>query len=452
MKIGFVGLGKLGLPCALALDLKGHDVMGYDLNPKVMQKETVPYREQGPHGEPSIEPLLRSSRLRFAHDLGEVVRHSEIIFVAVQTPHEPKYEGVTRLPAERKDFVYTWLVSGMRELAKHIADAGEDKIVVIISTVLPGTLKKYIFPVINRRVKVVYNPFFIAMGTTMRDFLYPEFVLLGVHDAAAAEKVEALYRTVISAPIFRTAIENAELIKVAYNTYISMKIVFANTLMEICHKTPGADVDQIVEALKLATTRIMSAKYLSGGMGDGGGCHPRDNIALSFLARDLNLSYDFFESLMRARENQTEWLGKLVAEEAQRTDRHLPIVILGKSFKPETNITTGSPATLLKNVLEEWGHRVQMYDPYVDGDSPPPIFGASLFVIATKHPDFATFDFAPGSIVVDPWRFIPSKPGVRVVAVGRPPAVDDTTQAADAAREWSGIGAPLASAAERAAS
>jgi UDPglucose 6-dehydrogenase len=429
MKVGFVGLGKLGLPCALALDLKGHDVMGYDINPNVMQKESVPYREEGPSGEPSIEPILRNSRIRFARDLGEVVRHAEVIFVAIQTPHEPKYEGVTRMPAERKDFVYTWLVNGMKDLAARIAEGGEDKVVVIISTVLPGTLKKYIFPVINSHVKVVYNPFFIAMGTTMRNFLYPEFVLLGVRDEAAAQQVEALYRSVISAPVFKTAIENAELIKVAYNTYISMKIVFANTLMEICHKTPGADVDAIVDALKLATTRIMSAKYLSGGMGDGGGCHPRDNIALSFLARDLNLSYDFFESLMRARENQTEWLARLVAEEAQRSDHALPIIILGKSFKPETNITTGSPATLLRNILEEWGHRVQMYDPYVDADAAPPHFGAGLFVIATKHPDFAAFEFAAGSVVIDPWRYVPSRAGVKVISVGRLPAEGGNTDA-----------------------
>ena len=99
--------------------------------------------------------------------------------------------------------------------------------------------------------------------------------------------------------------ENAEAIKVAYNTYISMKIAYANTWMEICHKIPGTDVDQVTGALELATTRIMSPKYLTGGMGDGGGCHPRDNIALSWLARELDLSYDFFEHLMIARERQT---------------------------------------------------------------------------------------------------------------------------------------------------
>jgi UDPglucose 6-dehydrogenase len=421
MKVGFLGLGKLGLPCALAIDMKGHDVMGYDINPSVLQKEHVPYRETGPNGEPSIEPILKASRLRFAKDLRDLVEHSELIFVPIQTPHEERYEGVTRLPGERKDFVYRWLIAGIRDLSKQIADLGEDRIVVVISTVLPGTMRKHIFPAINSHVKMCYNPFFIAMGTTMRDFLHPEMVLLGVHDENAARRVEEFYATVIDAPVYRTSIENAETIKVAYNTFISMKIAFANTWMEICHKIPGADVDEVTAALALATRRIISPMYLKGGMGDGGGCHPRDNIALSWLARELRLSYDFFEGLMIARERQTEWLAELMeAYDAVGEARALK-VILGKSFKPETNITVGSPAVLLKNLLEERGHEVQMYDPYVDVGLPIPRYPASTFVIGTKHPEFVDFEFPQGSVVIDPWRYIPQRPGVNVVSVGHAP-------------------------------
>jgi UDPglucose 6-dehydrogenase len=115
------------------------------------------------------------------------------------------------------------------------------------------------------------------MGATMRDFLHPEIVLLGVHDPNAAKQVEEFYATIVDAPVYQTSIDNVEAIKVAYNTYISM----TNTWMEICHKIPGTDVDEVTGALALATRRIMSPMYLKGGMGDGGGCHPRDNIALS---------------------------------------------------------------------------------------------------------------------------------------------------------------------------
>lgn len=419
MKIGFLGLGKLGLPCALAIDLKGHDVMGYDTNPNVMQKDRIPYRETGPDGTSPLEPVLRASKLRFAKSVRELVEHSEIIFVPIQTPHEERYEGITRLPEERKDFIYRWLAEGMKGLAAEIEKLGQDRIVVVISTVLPGTMRKHIFPLLNEHVKICYNPFFIAMGTTMRDFLHPEFVLLGVRDEEAAKCVEQFYGTVIDAPVYRTSIENAEAIKVAYNTYISMKIAFANTWMEICHKIPGTDVDAVTDALALATTRIMSPKYLRGGMGDGGGCHPRDNIALSWLARELHLSYDFFESLMIARERQTEWLAELMESfDPPRGERMLK-VILGKSFKMETNITVGSPAVLLKNLLQERGHDVDMYDPYVDVGAPPPPYPASVFLIGTNHPDFASFKFPKGSVVIDPWRYIPPQAGVKIVPVGR---------------------------------
>ncbi len=422
MKIGFLGLGKLGLPCALAVDLKGHEVIGHDINPRVMQKEHVPYKEMGPDGEPSIEPILRASNLKFARDLDELVAESELIFVPIQTPHEDRYEGVTRLPGERKNFNYRWLIRGIQQLSDAIARLGEDRIVIVISTVLPGAMRKHIIPIINDHVKVCYNPFFIAMGTTMRDFLYPEFVLLGARDEDAFEKVENFYKTMVSAPVYRTTIENAETIKVAYNTFITMKIVFANTFMEICHRLPGTDVDAVTDALKLASARIISPSYMAGGMGDGGGCHPRDNIALSWLARELGLSYDFFESLMIARENQTEWLAELMEAHDPPTGERLLKVILGKSFKAETDITLGSPAVLLKNLLLERGNDVEMWDPYVDAELPRPEFPPGVFLIGTRHPDFIDFEFPEGSVVIDPWRYIPEQPGVEVIGVGRSPA------------------------------
>lgn len=411
MKIGFVGLGKLGMPCALAISLKGHDVMGFDVCPEKMQKHTFTFCERGPNGEPSIEPLLKKSNLGFG-SLREVVRHSDIIFVAVQTPHNERYEGVTRLPTERIDFDYTYLVNCIRDLSLVIQEGGEDKVVVIISTVLPGTLRKHVLPLINNHVRLCYNPFFIAMGTAMTDFYNPEFVLFGVVDEEAAKKAEVFYKTIHNAPFFRTSLENAELIKVAYNTFIGTKIAFANTIMEICHKLPGTNVDEVMTALQLAKDRLISGKYLGGGMGDGGGCHPRDNIALSWLARELHLSFDWFEAIMLARENQTEWLAWLMVQ------HKLPKVILGKAFKAETNIVVGSPAVLMKNLLEESGHEVTMWDPYVDKHRIPELRRPGVFFVATRHPEFRTFTFPKGSVVIDPWRYIPDQEGVTVIRVG----------------------------------
>jgi UDPglucose 6-dehydrogenase len=314
------------------------------------------------------------------------------------------------------DFNYNALVSAISKISQIVDENGEDKIVVIISTVLPGTIDKYIKPILSDRIKLCYNPFFIAMGTTINDFLNPEFILLGVDDEDAAERVVNFYSTIHNKRVFKTSVKNAELIKVAYNTFIGMKIVYANTMMEICHKT-DCDVDQIIDAISLADQRLISSKYLRGGMGDGGGCHPRDNIAMSWLSRELDLSHDFFNDLMIAREDQTEWL----ADECLKHDRK--IYILGKSFKPETNITTGSPSILLYNILTEKGADVDILDPHIDGEE---YFSSrflaaevnSLFFIGAQHDAFRNLEFPTGSIVIDPFRYMPDIEGSTLIKIG----------------------------------
>tara|TARA_B100001179_G_scaffold214948_1_gene184725 strand:- start:17 stop:1267 length:1251 start_codon:yes stop_codon:yes gene_type:complete len=411
MKIGFLGLGKLGLPCALAIERKGHDVFGYDSNPIVQEyvrNKKIPYKEEG------VNQALTNSNIKLV-TLSELVKFSEIIFVGVQTPHHEKYEGITELPHDRVDFDYTFLKNASTELFEEIKKQNLEKTVIMISTVLPETIEREIKPLLNNQVKLCYNPFFIAMGTTMHDYLNPEFVLFGVEDLGAAKKAEEFYKTITSAPFFKTSIKNAELIKVAYNTFIGMKIVFANVLMEICHKT-GTDVDEVTNALKLANERLISGKYFTGGMGDGGACHPRDNIALSWLSRKLDLSFDWFENIMLAREKQTEWLANLME------GYDLPKVILGTSYKPESNLETGSASLLLKNILEKRGQKVIKYDPYVDlntaGNIKQKFKEPCVFLIGTKHPDFINFNFPEGSVVIDPWRYMPDKSGIKIIRLG----------------------------------
>ena len=391
MKIGFVGLGKLGLPVALAVESKGHDVVGYDISDNVkniIEAKKIPYKEIW------AQDYLDKSNIKF-ESLKNVVNHSEIIFVPIQTPHDPLYEGITRIPDKRIDFDYSFLISGMKKLSDEIERQGQDKVVIIISTVLPGTIRQQIKPLLGKKTKICYNPFFIAMGTTMKDFLYPEFILFGVDDLEAADKAEKFYRTINNATFFKTTIENAELIKVSYNTFISTKIAFINTIMEMCHKLPNTNIDDVTNALMLGNKRLISGAYLRGGMGDGGGCHPRDNIALSWLARKLDISNDFFDQIMMQREKQTDWLVSLIKQNQIKN---------GKSFKPETNIQTGSPSILLDNLLKESGINAIMYDPYVD--TTKPVFEKGVYFIGTQHEIFERFNFPKGSIIIDPFRMI----------------------------------------------
>jgi len=412
MRIGFIGLGKLGLPCALAMEEKGHEVCGFDVSESVceiVKTRKIPYLEE------RAQELLQFSRIETV-PLAEVVKRSEIIFVAVQTPHEPRFEGVTPLPEDRADFDYSFLKEAVRNLANELRDQGEDRIVAIISTVLPGTLKREIEPHLNERVKLCYNPYFIAMGTCIEDFCDPEFTLLGCEDDWAARRMAQFYDTIHKAPLFVTSIVNAEMIKVFYNTFITMKICFANTVMEIADAV-GGDCDEVTAALSLATKRIISNAYMRGGMGDGGGCHPRDNIALSWLARKLDISYDFFGQLMKCRERQMSGLAARALLECRLFK--VPCIVLGKTFKPESNLEIGSPARLFVCFYHWYGPEPDVcYDPYVD-DGPPPLDEKATYFIATQHEVFKTYRFPEGSTVIDPFGYIPPQLGVTVRHIGR---------------------------------
>ena len=416
MNVGFVGLGKLGLPSALAIESKGHAVVGYDINPRVKE-----YVESGsiPYLEADVPELLRKTRLRIL-PLADVLEQSEIVFVPVQTPHDPLYEGVTRLPKTTADFDYTYLKDACRSISAELDRLGQDRIVIIISTVLPGTIEREIKPLLSPRVRLCYNPFFIAMGTTVYDFLNPEIVLFGVDDPEAVAKAKEFYATITDAPFHEMRIVNAELVKVNYNTFITMKINFANNLMEVCHKMRGhgADVDVVVRALSDCGRRIISPSYMGGGMPDGGGCHPRDNIALADFARRHGLSNDIYTEGMEVREHHIRWFADMVEGHGKG---RLPRVILGKSYKPETNLTVGSPAVRLHNELRERGIECMAWDPHVDGEEGyGAVAGApAVFFVGTKHDRFRDMEYPRGSIVIDPFGYVEKRDGVELVRIGR---------------------------------
>lgn len=410
-KIGFIGLGKLGLPVALAIENKGHKIMGYDIDKKIIEyikSQKIPYKEI------HANRLLKKTKIKLG-SISDVISFADIVFVTIQTPHHPMYEGITRIPKKRVDFNYTYLIKGVKDIAQAAKHLKKHTTLVIVSTVLPGTIEREIKPLLNEYIHLVYEPLFIAMGTTINDFLNPEFVLMGVEEDQPAKQLEEFYKTIHTKPVFHTDIKTAELIKVAYNTFIGLKIVFINTMMEICHKI-GADIDSVSSAMSIATNRLISPKYLQGGMGDGGGCHPRDNIALSWLARKLHLSHDIFNDLMLARENQTEWLTDLI-QDVQRKHK-LPIIILGKSFKPETNLVIGSPAILLANILKEKKIPFSHYDPHL-GEIISVYKRKAIYFLSTKHGIFKKYKFAKGSIVFDPFGYIADKPGVEIIHIGR---------------------------------
>jgi UDPglucose 6-dehydrogenase len=420
MKIGVIGLGRLGLPVAVAIDNKGHDVLGYDINPAYNSskrpKDMLYTKETDETGKNTLDAMLDKSTAKIADTMREVIEHAEIIFVAIQTPHQKQFEGHLPMPEERCDFNYDYLVSCMEALSAELDQMQQKKIVTIISTVLPGTLRKYILPKLSPYIQLCYNPFFIAMGTVVYDFYNPEFILLGRVDDDAEAKVREFYATITDGHVYSTSLENAELIKVSYNTFITTKLVLANNIMEMCHRLPNTNVDEVTNALKLGTRRLVSTSYLTGGMGDGGGCHPRDNIAMSWLNRELGIEHNYFDFIMKKREKQTDFFVDLIEEKIKETG--MDVCVLGKSFKPETNLIEGSPAILVKNLLALRNIAAEQYDPHIDVTVTDFKLEKKIYFIGCRHSVFQTYDFPEGSCVIDPNRYIPLKEGVDVVHVG----------------------------------
>lgn len=444
LRVGMLGLGKLGLPVAAAMAWAGAEVIGYDIDPKRMRFDLVrhPVLETGPEGAGEFGDILLRLRdrhapsggsLRFEPRFREFLESAgDLIFIAVPTPHRPGFgfDGERPLMAAPEDFDYGDLASVVHGIA--VSGFVSGGTVAIISTVLPGTCGRLLAPQIPPHWGWVYNPSFIAMGTTMRDFLDPEFVLLGldahVGDVIARARVDGFYAQLLpQARRLWMSVASAELTKMLYNTWITQKILLANTAMEIAHAIPGAHVDEVTGALRLATRRIASPAYMDAGMGDGGGCHPRDNVALAALAQQLRLSYDPFLSAVVGRERQTLWLGQIIAQVRRETPAlaAAPVHVLGYAYKPASNLTLGSPAFLLAHYLMAIGIPVECWDPYVRAEDAGslcvPADGPALAVLGCRHPTFVGWEarnLPPGSVLVDPFRIARPHAGVRYVPLG----------------------------------
>jgi len=411
--IGIVGFGKLGCPIGVSFAYKGHRVLAYDVIVENVICKTWPWQEQGYDGR-TFDELRHRANIEWA-SVEVMVHECEVIFVVVQTPHEERYEGITRLPDERVDFDYSFLMDAVADVAVQCVIQRCHRTVAVVSTVLPGTIRREIEPLCGEWVMLVYNPAFAAMGYAMRDYLNPEFVVVGTRDGLEDETMAALWQTMTDAPVLMETYETAEAIKVLYNTYVTSKICYANAVMEVCHKM-GAHADRVTDAMALATRRITSSMYMRGGMGDGGACHPRDLIALSWLSRELDLSYDIFGTLAMAREKQAEWLCNLVTKLAK--ERGLHPFILGTAFKAGTNLEIGSSALLCKAILEETWGKIGTWDPVIESSRASLEDSPHVYLIGCNHPSLIVYPYPPGSVVVDPWRMIPDQAGVTVLRVG----------------------------------
>lgn len=356
MQITVVGLGKLGSVLAAVLADKGNTVIGVDLDPefvKAINDGRAPVEETG------LDELIRknSQRLSATQDCGAAVAGSAITFIVVPTPSEP--DGT---------FSLRYVLHAAQSVAMALRDRKEFHLIVLSSTVIPGSTGGSVLPLLERvsgkkcgrDFGLCYNPEFIALGSVIRDMLNPDMILIGESDARSGQMLEQLYQGVCESKpaVARMNFVNAELTKLSVNTFVTTKISYANMLAQVCERLPGADVDVVTAALGL-DTRI-GRKYLKGALGYGGPCFPRDNIAFASLARRLGVEATLAEATDQVNRRQVRRLGDLILALLPENGT---AGILGLSYKPSTNVVEESQGLLLAQYLFERNVPVVVYDP-----------------------------------------------------------------------------------------
>ena len=420
---------------AAAFAHRGLEVIGVDVNERSIEAINAGH---APVQETNLEEMISANRERIrataSHE--DAILNSDISFVIVPTPSD-----------ERGSFSLQYAAWAFKEIGKALAKKNGYHNVVLTSTVLPGSTRQALLPILEkesgkkagRDFGICYSPEFIALGSIIRDFLNPDFTLIGELDDKCGAQLEAIYSRVMenNSPSARMSLENAELTKISVNTFVTTKITFANMLAEICEKLPNGNVDVVTNALGM-DTRI-GRKYLTGALGYGGPCFPRDNVALTFIAKELGVDAKLAET--------TDTMNRAVATKVVERLRPMirenaTVAVLGLSYKPFSHVTEESQALYIAGALSKAGARVVGFDPLAGEMALNELHGqivvldsiekclqqADAVLIATPDPafkDLTAEDFRNEHaevLVVDFWRLLKDKltnqPNIKYVAFG----------------------------------
>jgi UDPglucose 6-dehydrogenase len=422
--IGVIGTGYVGLVTAAGFAELGSDVWCIDID-----EAKIEALKEGriPIWEPGLEDLVRrhSGRMHYSTQVSDALEHARLLFVAVGTP--PTYSGDADLSAVHA------VVSAMPPSDRHA--------LVMKSTVPVGTgdeIKRAFTEQAKGAFRYVSCPEFLREGTAVKDFLKPDRVVVGDDGDWAGDAVVDLYEP-LGAPLVRTDIRSAEMVKLASNAFLATKISFINEIANVCEET-GADVVEVARGMGL-DDRI-GPKFLQAGIGFGGSCFPKDVAALKQLAGNSGYHFQLLNSVIEVNELQKrrvvaklhKHLGSLVGKE---------IALLGLAFKPNTDDMREASSLVLSARLSAAGARVRAYDPVAEDEArklisgldfkasaADAIDGADAVVLVTEWPEFGELDFAAvaaamrGRLVVDGRNFLDpeavSAAGLTYEGVGRP--------------------------------
>ena len=414
--VSIIGLGKLGASMAAAVASRGFNVIGVDLEGRCVESIN---KGVAPVQETDLQTTIdkHRERLRATMDYKDAVLNSHITFVVVPTPS-----------CDNEGFSIRFAASAFEEIGRALTEKKTYHLVVLTSTVLPGSTRYGLLPVLEREgVKagqdfgLCYSPEFIALGSVIRDFLNPDLILIGEFDRKSGDMLENFYsKTVTNTPhTKRMSLENAELAKIALNTYVTTKITYANMIAELCQQLPGGDVDAVTDAIGMDSR--VGKKYLTGALGYGGPCFPRDNVAMSFFAGIVGV--DAKIPMVTHETNKT-----IVDRVVQRLKKDIrlgkTVGVLGLTYKPHTPILEESQGLRIALELVKAGATVFAYDPMVNGvdnelkdkvvlvnDPYQCIASTDVILIATQDPVFIDIDpkHFSGKTVLDFWRILDRK-------------------------------------------
>lgn len=360
-RIGIIGLGKLGFPLAALLNNAGLEVHVNDADLSVLKKIES---EISPIDEPEIEKYFPSNNKMHAHeDIFGLSLCVDVIFIIVPTPS-----------LETNDFSNEILINVLKEIGQAIKITKHKIIVNIVSTVMPGSCDNVFTPLIETisgkksgtDFELCYNPEFIAIGSVIQDMQYPDIHLIGCSSKHAGEVISNILNRIVKHKVNVKILKNieAELVKIAINNFITMKITFANMITGISHNLGIESPKNILESIGL-DSRI-GMKYLQPGTSYGGPCFPRDTLALSSLLRSLNLN-DGLPAITNSINSEFNYF--IVELIKARVNKNSTIGIIGLTYKPFTSLTDESSALKISEILSSEGYKILKWDPQLMKDT-----------------------------------------------------------------------------------
>jgi len=357
MKIAVIGLGFVGLSLTSVLASRGNNVIGIDVDIEKCKK----IRDGiSPFFEPDLEKMLRiglKKKLTISDDFS-LVKDCDIIFVAVGTPQ--KSNGAIELSMIKK---------AVTSIGRIIAKSKKSQIVLIKSTVTPGTMQNIILPILEKRTGkkagkefgLISNPEFLQESSAIRNTKFPHVIVLGGYQTKFMKKTKSFFSKLHpNVPIIITNHQTAEMIKYANNSFLATKISFINQLSNICQNIPGANIDDIAKTIGL-DPRI-GALFLNAGPGYGGSCLPKDMKALISFADKIGINPILLNAVEKTNQKQIQNIVSLM-EKTLGVLTSKRITVLGTAFKPNTDDVRDSIAIELIKKLLKKKSRVTIYDP-----------------------------------------------------------------------------------------